>query len=308
MTRALAALCRGAVTLRLGAGDLGLADLRQAEELLGLPENRGMIRELSVCRGFLIIALGESGERTNVAEHVLRYIRLADEAGDRYARMRMRCTFGTALYARYGPDRVRAEIGLGLELAQGLELPRERSMTLISLAVVEAMEDNFEEAHRLVQQTFGRLEGCDWPILRSHFFRACISLVLVQRGIGDRAALLAEIERDAAAVARPLTPDGRPIEFPILAGLREFLQGQLAAAAGRRREAIELFEAGVAAARAHRPSPEQNIPVTVGNLRIADLVGGARGAELRAQSEKGLAALGWDSPRWLAVFAARVET
>ena len=55
MTRAWAALCRGVVTLELGAGDFGLADFRHAEELLGLPEWLVLVAMVGAAVGVFVL-------------------------------------------------------------------------------------------------------------------------------------------------------------------------------------------------------------------------------------------------------------
>jgi hypothetical protein len=304
MTRAWIALCQGFVTYFSGGNDLGLSDLQRAEELLSVPENRGMIRELNTCRNLIGTALAFHRGLAAAAEYAMPCMRFADEAGDYFGRMQWRCHFGLMLLGTLQRDHVRAELELGLELTVGLDQTRMRSIALTELALVEALEGNVGEAFQFAWQTVGRIaKEQNWSTLWHRFMRSVVLLYAVSRGAGDRAAALEQVESDAAILARPSTLLGEPIEYPILAGLAEFLKGQLRAAAGGRKEARTLFEAAVSATRSCPLSWSRH----VFSCRLGDLIGGACGAEMRAESELALRALGLESPRWVAVWAARFE-
>jgi serine/threonine protein kinase len=302
MTRGWIALCHGIVSYFSGCDELGLSDLQRAEELLAVPENRGMIRELNMCRMLICAALVFQRGRAAAAEYAIHCRRVADEAGDYFGRMQSRCNLGI-LFGTLQRDHVRAELELGLELTVGLDQTRLRGLAFTHLAFVEALEGNLDEALQFAWQAVGHSKDRDWSGLWNRFLRSLVLLYGASRDTGGRAAALAQVKHDAAVLARPATFLGQPIKYPILAGLAEFLQGQLRAAAGKREEARELFVAAVSSARSC-PVPLNR---HIFNCRLGDMIGGAGGAEMRAEGELALRALGWESPRWIAVFAARFE-
>ncbi len=307
MMRAWIAFCRGHVAFFSGSGDLGLADLQRAEELLSLPENRGMQRELSMCRTHVILAHNHHVGMGAGGEHCLRGIRLADAAGDFFGSVTLRCLGGYLLNGPLDANRARAEIRRGLELADAIGVSahsnNNRWFGLLSLALLEMAEGNLEEALRLVDEVGGRFDrGKSTSNLLVVSGLAALLLCAVSRGVGDRASLLAKVEQYAALLARPTTWLGEPLAPPVLAGCSEFLYGQLRAAAGQLDPARTLFESAAAAAR-ESPSAQQRHYC---NARLGDLIGGERGAALRAEAEAALADQGCP-PGWIAAWTVRFE-
>jgi hypothetical protein len=299
--RAWAALCRGARDCWAGAGDLGLAELLHAEQLLTSRDTPGMTRELNICRVMLIIAL--SVGRSWADAHALRvgWLRIADETGDRMARAQAGASFAIISYGRAAPERIRLEIQRGLELTDGFGYSQPKGVGMNALVLLDALEGRFDDALARSQRALSTLSGRTLYGLWPRFDRAIVLLAAVARRAGDRDALLDRVAKDAEILAHPRTVFGKPVSYPFLGGCAEFLEGQLAAARGQRDEALALFEQAIA--KAH---PVKGGYANLFRARHGDLLGGPRGAQMRAEAAASAAEIGVPD-RWFELFTTRFE-
>jgi hypothetical protein len=288
-------MCKGVLHYFAGDWELAFGELAAAEDHF-LRHCHGVSWELATTRSFICFSLRASGRLGELCERFDRYTADADRTGDRYLAANLRTYLSVVWQVRGDIPRARKDLEGLLDFWPGDKYQVQHFFHLYARCELALYEDQPEVAVRAMAAEESRLRG---------------SGMLRIIGIGGEFAWMTG--RLALAMAERTDQAGRP---PLL---RRAMQGARYLLKFDQQTTIamgELLSAGVrwlspGANREEIATALGQVVETVeatgakslaeaGRFWLGEILGGARGGELRARSERWLAGQGVQDPARMA--------